>query len=64
MIRRVLRQAGRSSRPIASAEPSADPADVLRRYLAGRRTGLGEALAAKAVVLVPGEPRWRDRVAR
>jgi hypothetical protein len=34
------------------AAPSADPADVLRRYLADGRTGSAKALAAKAVVLI------------
>jgi hypothetical protein len=37
------------------AEPGADPADVLRRYLTTRRTDTAKALAAKAVVLIdPG----------
>jgi hypothetical protein len=37
------------------ARPGADPADVLRRYLAARRTDSAKALAAKAVVLIdPG----------
>ena len=39
------------------AEPGADPADVLRRYLAARRTDSAKALAAKAVVLVHPENR-------
>jgi hypothetical protein len=34
------------------AEPGADPAGVLRRYLAARRTDSAKALAAKAVVLI------------
>src|SRR5207249_10798301 len=34
------------------AEPGADPADVLRRYLVARRTDSAKALAAKAVVLI------------
>jgi len=40
-----------------SAEPSADPADVLQRYLAARRTGSAKALAAKAVVLIDPQDR-------
>jgi hypothetical protein len=37
------------------AEPGADPADILRRYLAARRTDSAKALAARAVVLIrPG----------
>jgi hypothetical protein len=39
------------------AEPGADPADVLRQYLAARRTDSAKALAAKAVVLI--DPRNR-----
>jgi len=39
------------------AEPGADPADVLRRYLAARRTDSAKALAAKAVVLIDPENR-------
>ena len=39
------------------AEPRADPADVLRRYLAARRTDSAKALAAKAVVLMHPENR-------
>jgi hypothetical protein len=39
------------------AEPGADPADVLRRYLAARRTDSAKALAAKAVVLIHPENR-------
>ena len=39
------------------AEPGADPADVLRRYLAARRTDSARALAAKAVVLIQPENR-------
>ena len=39
------------------AEPGADPADVLRRYLAARRTASGKALAAKAVVLIDPQNR-------
>ena len=34
------------------AAPGADPADAIRRYLAGRRTESAKALAAKAVVLI------------
>src|ERR1700722_15002176 len=37
--------------------PGADPADVLRRYLAARRTASAKALAAKAVVLIDPENR-------
>jgi hypothetical protein len=37
--------------------PGADPAVVLRSYLAGRRTGSAKALAAKAVVLIHPEKR-------
>ena len=37
--------------------PGADPADVLRRYLAARRTTSAKALAAKAVVLIDPENR-------
>jgi hypothetical protein len=44
---------GRSLR----AEPGADPADVLRRYLAARRTDSAKALAAKAMVLIHPENR-------
>ena len=39
------------------AKPGADPADVLRRYLAVRRTDSAKALAAKAVVLIHPENR-------
>jgi hypothetical protein len=39
------------------AEPGADLADVLRRYLAARRTDSAKALAAKAVVLIHPENR-------
>jgi hypothetical protein len=39
------------------AEPGADPADILRRYLATRRTDSAKALAAKAVVLTHPENR-------
>lgn len=39
------------------AEPGADPAEVLRRYLAARRTDSAKALAAKAVVLIHPENR-------
>jgi hypothetical protein len=39
------------------AEPGADPADVLRRYLAARRTDSAKALAAKAVVLIDPQNR-------
>lgn len=39
------------------AEAGADPADVLRRYLAARRTGSAKALAAKAVVLIDPQNR-------
>jgi hypothetical protein len=39
------------------AEPGADPADALRRYLAARRTDSAKALAAKAVVLIHPENR-------
>jgi hypothetical protein len=39
------------------AKPGADPADVLRRYLAARRTDSAKALAAKAVVLIHPENR-------
>jgi hypothetical protein len=39
------------------AEPGADPADVLRRYLAARQTDSAKALAAKAVVLIDPENR-------
>lgn len=39
------------------AEPGADPADVLRRYLAAARTASAKALAAKAVVLIHSENR-------
>jgi hypothetical protein len=34
------------------AEPGADPADALRRYLTAQRTDSARALAAKAVVLI------------
>jgi hypothetical protein len=37
--------------------PGADPADVLQRYLAARRTDSAKALAAKAVVLIDPENR-------
>jgi hypothetical protein len=37
--------------------PGADPADVLRRYLAARRTDSAKALAAKAVVLIDPQTR-------
>jgi hypothetical protein len=39
------------------AEPGADLADALRRYLAARRTDSAKALAAKAVVLLDPETR-------
>jgi hypothetical protein len=39
------------------AEPGADPADVLRRYLAARRSESAKALAAKAVILIDPENR-------
>jgi hypothetical protein len=39
------------------AEPGADLADALRRYLAARRTGSARALAAKAAVLIHPENR-------
>ena len=39
------------------AEPGADPAGVLRRYLAAGRTGSAKALAAKAAVLIHPENR-------
>jgi hypothetical protein len=39
------------------AQPGADLADVLRRYLAARRTTSAKALAAKAVVLIDPENR-------
>jgi hypothetical protein len=39
------------------AEPGADPADVLRRYLTARRTSSAKHLAAKAVVLIDPESR-------
>lgn len=39
------------------AEPGADPADVLWRYLAARRTVSAKALAAKAVILIDPENR-------
>jgi hypothetical protein len=39
------------------ADPGADPADVLRRYLAAGRTDSAKALAAKAVVLIHPENR-------
>ena len=39
------------------ANPGADPAGVLRRYLAARRTDSAKALAAKAVVLIHPENR-------
>jgi hypothetical protein len=40
-----------------SAQPGADLADVLRRYLAARRTDSAKALAAKAVVLIDPKDR-------
>jgi hypothetical protein len=45
------------------AGPGADPAEILRRYLAARRTDSAKALAAKAVVLIhppnrAGEIAW------
>jgi hypothetical protein len=39
------------------AEPGAELADVLRRYLAARRTDSAKALAAKAVVLINPDNR-------
>lgn len=42
--------------------PGADSADVLRRYLATRRTDSAKALAAKAVVLIDPENRAGDIV--
>jgi hypothetical protein len=39
------------------AEPGANPAEVLQRYLAGRRSDSAKALAAKAVVLIDPENR-------
>ncbi|HEY6309745.1 MAG TPA: hypothetical protein VIY52_02910 [Streptosporangiaceae bacterium] len=39
------------------AEPGADPADILLRYLAARRTDSAKALAAKAVLLIHPENR-------
>lgn len=39
------------------AEPGADPANVLRRYLAARRPTSAKAVAAKAVVLIHPEDR-------
>jgi hypothetical protein len=39
------------------AEPGADPAGVLRRYLTARRTDSAKYLAAKAVVLIHPENR-------
>ena len=39
------------------AEPGADPADALRRYLAARRTDSAKALAAQAVILIDPENR-------
>jgi hypothetical protein len=44
------------------AGPGADPADVLRRYLAARRTASAKALAAKAVVLIHPENRTGEIV--
>lgn len=44
---------GRSLR----ADPCADPADALRRYLTVRRTDSAKALAAKAVVLIDPQDR-------
>ena len=44
---------GRSLR----VEPGADPADAIRRYLAGRRTRSAKELAARAVVLIDPEGR-------
>jgi hypothetical protein len=43
--------------PSLPAKPAADPADVLRRYLAARRTDSAKALSAKAVVLIHPENR-------
>jgi hypothetical protein len=40
-----------------AAEPGADPADVIRRYLAARRTDSAKALAANAVILIDPENR-------
>ncbi len=40
-----------------AAEPGADPADVLRRYLTAQRTSSARHLAAKAVVLIDPESR-------
>jgi hypothetical protein len=39
------------------AQPGADPADALRRYLAARRTDSAKALAAKAAVLIDPQNR-------
>jgi len=44
------------------AEPGADPADVLRRYLEAGRTASAKALAAKAVVLIHPENRAGETV--
>ena len=44
------------------AGPGADPADVLRRYLAARRTDSAKALAAKAVILIDPLHRAREVV--
>lgn len=44
------------------AEPDADPADILRRYLAARRTDSAKYLAAKAVVLIHPESRVSEIV--
>ena len=44
------------------AQPGADPADVLRRYLAARRTDSAKALAAKAVVLIVPKNRTGEIV--
>jgi len=38
-------------------EPGTDPAEVIRRYLAARRTRSAKELAAKAVVLIDPESR-------
>jgi hypothetical protein len=40
-----------------TAEPGADPADVIRCYLAAQRTRSAKCLAAKAVILVHPENR-------
>ena len=44
------------------AEPGADPTDILRLYLAARRTDSARALAAKAVVLIHPENRTGEIV--